>query len=167
MGYSNAGFFALWYASFMITPIIEGKVLKGDGYGRKLGFPTANLDRKQFLKDEMDLPLGIYAGVAFLHHLKKIRKAAIVIGPLDKKKARPNDRNPARLYSDEHPVWQVPKIEAHILGFKGRLYGKKLTLYPYKFLRPFEVFKTERLLIAQIKKDVKRVEKEVAAPVSL
>jgi len=147
MGYSNAGLFALCYASLMMTPIIEGKVLKGDGYGRKLGFPTANLDRKQFLKDKMDLPLGIYAGVAFLHHINKIRKTAIVIGPLDKKKA--------------------PKIEAHILGFKGRLYGKKLTLYPYKFLRPFEVFKTERLLIAQIKKDLKRVEKEVAAPVSL
>ena len=128
----------------MITPIIEGKVIKGDGYGKKLGFPTANLDRKQFLKDKVELPLGIYAGVAFLHHLKKIRKAAIVVGPLDKK--------------------MIPKIEAHILGFKGRLYGKKLTLYPYKFLRPFEIFKTQKLLVAQIKKDVRRVEKEVATP---
>ncbi len=128
----------------MISPIIEGKVLKGAGYGRKIGFPTANLDRKQWLKDKIDLPLGIYAGVAFLHHINKIRKTAIVIGPLDKKK--------------------VPKIEAYILGFKGRLYGKKLTLYLYKFLRPFEVFKTEKLLIAQIKRDIKRVEKEVATP---
>lgn len=128
----------------MMSPVIEGKVLKGAGYGKKLGFPTANLDRKQYLQDKMELPLGIYAGVAFLHHVKKIRKAAIVIGPLDKKK--------------------IPKIEAHILGFKGRLYGKKLTLYLYSFLRPFEIFKTERLLIAQIKKDVKRVEKEVAMP---
>ena len=127
-----------------MSPVIEGKVLKGLGYGRKLGFPTANLDRKQYLKDKMELPLGVYAGVAYLHHIKKIRKAAIVIGPLDKKK--------------------IPKIEAHILGFKGRLYGKRLTLYLYSFLRPFEVFKTERLLIAQIKKDLKRVEREVAVP---
>ncbi|MBI2476102.1 MAG: riboflavin kinase [Candidatus Taylorbacteria bacterium] len=124
--------------------VIEGKVIKGDGYGKKLGFPTANLDRKQFVKDKIKLPLGVYAGVAFLHHLKKIRKAAIVIGPLDRRK--------------------LPKIEAHILGFKSRLHGKKLTLYLYKFLRPFQTFKTERLLIAQIKKDVKRVEKEVATP---
>ena len=152
----------------MISPIIEGKVIKGVGYGRKLGFPTANLDRKQFLKDKVDVPLGVYAGVAFLHHVNKIRKAAIVIGPLDKKKARPNDRSPARLrHSGGHSVGRVPKIEAHILGFKGRLYGRKLTLYLYKFLRPFEVFKTERMLIAQIKKDVKRVEKEVATPMSL
>lgn len=127
--------------------IIEGKVIKGDNYGKKLGFPTANLDRKQFVKDKMKLPLGVYAGVVFLHHLKKIRKAAIVIGPLDKKK--------------------LPKIEAHILGFKGRLYGKKLTLYLYKFLRPFQTFKTEKLLIAQIKKDVQQVEKEVATPAFL
>ena len=103
-----------------MNPIIEGKVLKGLGYGRKLGFPTANLDHKQYMKDKMNLPLGIYAGVVFLHHINKIRKTAIVIGPLDKKK--------------------IPKIEAHILGFKGRLYGKKLTLYLYKFLRPFEIY---------------------------
>lgn len=118
---------------------IKGAVIKGDGYGKKLGFPTANLDRKQFVKDKMKLPLGVYAGVAFLHHLGKIRKAAIVIGPLDKKK--------------------LPKIEAHILGFRGRLYGKKLTLYLYKFLRPFKIFKTEKLLADQIKKDVTRAEK--------
>lgn len=128
----------------MISPIIEGRVLKGDGYGRKLGFPTANLDRKQYLKDKMDLPVGVYAGVVFLHHIKKIRKTAIVVGPLDKK--------------------GIPKIEAYILGFEGKLYGKKLTLYLYKFLRPFEIFKTERLLIMQIKRDVRRVEKEVATP---
>ena len=131
-------------------------MIKGAGYGKKLGFPTANLDQKQFLKDKMALPLGVYAGVAYLHHINKIRKTAIVIGPWEEKKTRPNDRN--------RPVGRVPKIEAHILGFKGKLYGKKLTLYLYKFLRPFEVFKTEKLLIAQIKKDVKRVEKEVAAP---
>lgn len=128
----------------MITPIIEGKVIKGEGYGRKLGYPTANVDRKQFIKDKIDLPLGVYAGVVFLHHLNKILKTAIVVGPLDKKK--------------------IPKIEAHILEFKGKLYGKKITLYPYKFLRPFENFKTEKLLIAQIKKDVGRVKKEVATP---
>lgn len=129
----------------MMSFIIEGKVVRGEGYGKKLGFPTANLDRKQFLKDKMKLPLGVYAGVAFLHHSGKIRKAAIVIGPLDKRR--------------------LPQIEAHILGFKGLLYGKKLTLYLYKFLRPFKIFKSERLLIAQIKKDIKRVEKEVATPI--
>lgn len=134
------------YAS-LVNPIIEGRVVRGSGYGRKLGFPTANLDRKQYAKDKMGLPLGIYAGVVYLHHLGKIRKAAVVIGPVDKKR--------------------LPKIETHILGFKGRLYGRKLTLYLFKFLRPFQVFKTEKLLVAQIKKDVARVESEVASPASL
>jgi len=128
----------------MISPTIEGKVVKGAGYGKKLGFPTANLDHKQYVKDKLKLPIGIYAGVAFLHHLNKIRKAAIVIGPRDKTK--------------------VPKIEAHILGFKGRLYGKKITLYLYKYLRPFHQYKTEKLLIAQIKKDIKEVKEVSATP---
>jgi FAD synthase len=130
----------------MISLIIEGKVIKGDGYGRKIGFPTANLDHKQYVKDKVDLPLGIYAGIVYLHHSKKILKTAIIVGPLNKK--------------------GIPKIEAHILKFKGRIYGKKLTLTPYKFLRPFETFKTEKMLIAQIKKDIKRVEREIATPVS-
>ena len=124
--------------------VIEGKVIKGLGYGRKLGFPTANLDHKQYVKDKLKLALGVYGGVAYLHHTGKIAKATIVIGPVDKKK--------------------IPKIEAHILNFTGRLYGKKLTLYLYSFLRPFEIFKTKKLLVAQIKKDVARVKKEVAMP---
>lgn len=131
----------------LVNPIIEGRVAKGRGYGRKLGFPTANLDRRQYHMDKMNLPLGIYAGVVYLHHLKRIRKAAVVIGPLD--------------------INNLPKIEAHILGFNGQLYGRKLTLYLFKFLRPFQVFKNEKLLTAQIKKDIERVESEVASPVPL
>ncbi len=129
----------------MMSLVLEGKVIKGLGYGRKLGFPTANLDTKQYVKDKLKLQLGVYGGVAYLSHTGKIAKAAIVLGPQGKKK--------------------TPKIEAHILNFKGRLYGEKLTLYIYSFLRPFEIFKTEKLLIAQIKKDVARVKKEIATPI--
>ncbi len=54
---------------------ISGKVIKGDGYGRKLGFPTANLDVA-----EKNLPEdGIYAGEAMLEG--KRYRAGIVIGP--------------------------------------------------------------------------------------
>lgn len=129
----------------MISPTIEGIVVAGDKYGRTLGFPTANLDSKQYKKDKMNLPLGVYAGVAYLAHTGKIHKSAIVIGPLDKK--------------------SVPKIEAHILGFSGRLYGKKVILYVYNFLRPYAHFATKQLLIKQIKKDVARVKKEIATPI--
>lgn len=49
--------------------------MKGDGYGRKIGFPTVNLDTTQ---KELP-PDGVYAGTAEMDG-KKYR-AGIVIGP--------------------------------------------------------------------------------------
>ncbi len=54
---------------------ISGKVVKGDGYGKKLGFPTMNLD---FQKRELP-PDGVYSGNAILDNTKY--RAGIVIGP--------------------------------------------------------------------------------------
>ena len=38
---------------------ISGIVVRGDGYGRKLGYPTANLDFKN-----TEIKPGVYSGVA-------------------------------------------------------------------------------------------------------
>ena len=65
---------------------------------------------------------------------KKKYKAGIIIGPLDKK--------------------GLPKIEAHLISFKGNAYGKKAILEIKNFLRKFKKFKTEKKLINQIKKDL-------------
>src|SRR6185436_12560838 len=53
---------------------ISGKVIKGKGYGRKLGFPTVNLETDDSLP-----PAGVYAGSAALEG--KVYKAGIVISP--------------------------------------------------------------------------------------
>ncbi|OGI85842.1 hypothetical protein A3A05_02040 [Candidatus Nomurabacteria bacterium RIFCSPLOWO2_01_FULL_41_12] len=59
---------------------ISGKVIRGDGYGKKLGFPTVNLETKD------ELPkVGVYAGVALIDD--KEYKAGIVIGPGNKTEA--------------------------------------------------------------------------------
>ncbi|MBY0376877.1 riboflavin kinase [Patescibacteria group bacterium] len=59
----------------MSTNIITGKVIHGDGYGRKIGFPTVNLEiEEQLLPKE-----GIYAGNGLVEN-KKYR-AGIIIGP--------------------------------------------------------------------------------------
>jgi riboflavin kinase / FMN adenylyltransferase len=121
---------------------IKGRVIKGDGYGRKIGFPTTNLDRRQYKREGMKIKLGVWAGTAELVRSNKKQvtsnwKAAIVIGPVDKS--------------------GLPKIEAHLMGFKGNLYGKYLNIYLNKYLRPFRKFKSEKELIIQIKKDIKKI----------
>ena len=118
---------------------ISGKVIYGDNYGKKLGFPTANLDRRDYQKRKLKIKLGVYAGWAeFKLKAKSYKlKAGIVIGPL-------NHRG-------------LPKIEAHLIGFKGSLYGEKLIIYLQKYLRPFRKFKNKEKLIKQIKKDIERI----------
>ncbi len=57
---------------------ISGKVIRGDGYGRKIGFPTVNLETSA---RELP-PRGVYSGTAILDN--KTYKAGIVIGPNNK-----------------------------------------------------------------------------------
>lgn len=54
---------------------ITGTVIKGLGYGRKLGFPTVNLETEttQFPRD------GVYSGTAVLEGQEY--RAGIVVGP--------------------------------------------------------------------------------------
>ena len=120
---------------------LSGRVIKGDGYGKVLGFPTANLDRRDYSRKRMNIRLGIYAGFAELNLKSKILnlKSAIVIGPVDK--------------------IGLPKIEAHLLGFKGNLYGSKISLFLVKYLRGFKRFKTVKILKQQITNDIRQVKK--------
>ena len=57
--------------------IISGTVIHGDGYGRKLGFPTVNLDILA-----KDISAGVYAGIIILDN--KAYKAGIAIDPQGK-----------------------------------------------------------------------------------
>lgn len=116
---------------------ISGRVIKGAGYGKKIGFPTLNLDRRNFLKLNKKPHFGIYCGVATLSG--KSYKAGIIIGPLDKR--------------------GLPKVEAHLVGFYGDAYGKKAVIEVGKFIRKFKKFKDEKALILQIKKDMAFVAK--------
>lgn len=118
---------------------ISGRVIRGKGYGKVLGFPTANLDRRNYAKQKLKIKLGIYAGVAeFKLNAKRYSlNAGIVIGPRD--------------------TLNLPKIEAHLLGFKGNLYGRKIELNLVKYLRPFKKYKNAEELKKQINKDIKLI----------
>jgi len=104
---------------------IHGTVIKGDGYGKKLGFPTVNLSTPE--DNPTGLQEGIYCGVAILEG--KRYPAGLVIGPNS-------------------------KIEAHMIGYEGNAYGKEVRLEVGKFLRRYMKFETEEELIDQIKKDI-------------
>lgn len=121
----------------MITTL-SGKVIHGAGYGKKLGFPTANIDRRQYLRENFKLTFGIYGGFAILPNGKRY-KAAIVIGPLDAKK--------------------LPKLETHILNFSGNLYGKKILVELHRYIRKFKAYTTVEALKKQIEKDIIKIKK--------
>ncbi len=137
---------------------ILGRVVRGQGYGRKLGFPTANLDRRSYSRRKLKIKLGVWAGnVQILPprrkrpsppniggELKGWYKGGVVIGPLDDK--------------------GLPKIEAHLLGFRGNLYGKKINLELVKYIRPFKKFKSEKALKSQIRKDIFLIKKLIPMP---
>lgn len=120
---------------------VSGKVIHGEHLGVKLGFPTANLDRREYSRRKLKIRLGVYAGFAIFKLKAKSHKlkAGIVIGPIDSS--------------------GLPKIEAHLIGFKGNLYDRKLTLFLLKYLRPFRKFDNLRQLKATITKDIHTIKK--------
>jgi len=120
---------------------VSGKVIKGRGYGRKIGFPTINIDRRKYKRLNLAIPEGIYAGTATIKESGRMFKAGIVIGIKDKR--------------------GLPKMEAHLLDFTDVLYGKNVELSLRKYLRPFMSFTGEDALKAQIVKDIARVNDSV------
>lgn len=120
---------------------VTGKVIHGNGFGKVLGYPTANIDRRDYSRQKLNLKIGIWSGTAYISHKLQVTsyKSAIVIEPKDRK--------------------GLPKIEAHLIGFKGNLYGKKITLTLYKFIRPFKKFKNIEDLKKQIHKDIIKIGK--------
>jgi riboflavin kinase/FMN adenylyltransferase len=108
---------------------VEGIVVRGDGRGRQIGFPTANLATPEHLLVPAD---GVYAGSALG------RRAAISVGT-----------NPT--YGGVER-----RVEAHLLDFDGDLYGQRLVVELWELLRGQERFGSEDELVAAIGADVER-----------
>ncbi len=111
---------------------IEGIVKEGERRGRKLGFPTANVDTDW----EMLPKRGVYVTWA---HLGRERFESITnVG------VRPT--------FDENKLL----VETHIIDFKGDLYGKPIRIEFVDRLRDERRFESIDALVAQISRDVKR-----------
>jgi riboflavin kinase/FMN adenylyltransferase len=110
--------------------VVGGKVVRGAGRGRALGFPTANLepDRPPLV------PLGVYAGRATVHGTR--HSAVANIG-----------RQPT---FGENAV----AIEVHLLDFTGDTYGAHLDFAFAQRLRGEQKFSSVDALRAQIARDI-------------
>ncbi len=118
---------------------LSGAVVRGEGRGRDLGFPTANLDTEWDL-----LPhIGVYAAVAMVEG--KPLMAAVSIG-----------HNPTFAM---HEL----RIEAHVLDFSGDLYNEEITLHFVRRLRDEKKFQDVAHLVTAMDSDVERVRATFAA----
>lgn len=113
---------------------LQGPVIHGDGRGRTIDVPTANV---AYSHEKMIPAKGVYACWAYLNNQKY--QAAINIGT-----------NPTFT-----PDKQVPNVEAHLLDFRGELYGEILRLEFIARLRDELKFDSVERLLEQIWKDVK------------
>ncbi len=116
---------------------LAGKVIRGDGRGRELGFPTANLD----ITDLCIPPSGVYAAHVLVEG--QTHRAAVNIG------LRPTVKEPE----------QRLHIEAHILDFEGDLYDEELKITIVEKLRDEEKFESLEELQKQIAADIQKARK--------
>lgn len=111
---------------------MSGRVVHGDGLGRPLGFPTANI----VLRRRTPMT-GIFVVEAELEETQRRLRGAASIG------TRPTIREHAQ-----------PLLEVHLLDFEGVLYGKHLRVTFLEKLRAEQKFDGLEALRAAIAADV-------------
>ena len=115
---------------------LTGTVVHGHGRGRTVGMPTANLavDAGEALP-----PAGVYATLAYVD-------GAAYLGVTNV------GRRPS--VDDDRAV----TVETLVLDFSGDLYGKKMAVEFYQFLRPVEKFSSLQAVKEQVDRDKRAVE---------
>ena len=119
---------------------LDGRVVRGDGRGRTLGIPTANLRAE----DQLLPARGVYAGRALVPSGEWCT-AVVNVG--------------------ERPTFGGTGlvVEAHLLDFAGGLYDARLRLSFHARLRGEERFATPQALVERIQQDV-RAARELLPP---
>ncbi len=118
---------------------ITGEVVKGDGRGKLIGIPTANM---AVWKEQLLPRNGVYAGWAIVEGSRF--QAVTNLG------LRPTFENED---VEAH-------LEVHLLDFHQNLYGKKIRFEFLEFLRPEQKFGSIQDLIDQIHTDIQNTRQE-------
>lgn len=114
---------------------LSGSVVHGDGRGRKINIPTANIN---YPKNKVIPAFGVYATWAWVNGHRY--QAATNIGV-----------NPTFT-----PDKETPNVEAHILDFDRDLYDQDVTLEFVARLRDEMKFEGVDALLKQIHSDIKK-----------
>lgn len=111
---------------------LQGRVIRGDGRGRKLGFPTVNLK-----------PYSIY---------KLVPQRGIYFSRFHWEEVH----SPAVTYIGVRPTFGLNElvIETHVLDFEEEMAGREITIELLQVLRDDIQFATTQQLIEQIHRDV-------------
>ncbi len=120
----------------------RGVVVRGDGRGSGLGFPTANLRIGHPTK--LLPPPGVYAV-----------RAVLPGGPVD-----------GALHLGPRPTFQGSSstLEVHLIDFEGDLYGAELRVDFVKRLRGIEAFGSVQALVRQMEADVRSARRVLSTP---
>jgi riboflavin kinase / FMN adenylyltransferase len=138
---------------------IRGVVVHGAGRGAALGFPTANVGQIDTL-----LPgVGIYAGRARIRHTPcaDFGGTRSVSDTRNGTRSVPSTRDvwlPAAISLGPNPTFGegAVKVEVHIVGFQGDVFGQSIEVDFLARLRDIVRFDSVEALLAQIGKDVER-----------
>ena len=118
---------------------IDGIVVRGEGRGRQLGYPTANVHSAAHVAVPAD---GVYAGWAILR----------------------GTRLPAAISVGTNPTFEGRKrtVEAFILDFDQDIYGCELAVEFVERIRGMEKFDSVEALIDQMGRDVEQTRSVLA-----
>ncbi len=111
---------------------MDGSVIKGEGRGRQIGFPTANIE---FFIDKKIPKKGVYITKTKYRSQEYFSVTNVGFNPT---------------FSHEKAL----SVETHILDFNNNIYGEVIKVSFFKRLRGEEKFLSVNELIEQIKKDV-------------
>jgi riboflavin kinase/FMN adenylyltransferase len=123
---------------------VEGKIIHGDGRGKELGWPTANMELGNYLRPKY----GIYAVRVHLDDGSDHDGVASL---------------------GVRPMFDPPQelLEAVLFDFDGDLYGRTIEVALHHYLRPEAKFDSVEALMAQMDQDAAEARRLLAAGVPL
>jgi riboflavin kinase/FMN adenylyltransferase len=125
--------------------VINGDVQRGRQLGKKLGFPTCNIDINNYILAKP----GVYSVKVTIDESKKILNGIAYLG--------------------YRPTFEGKKLllEVNLFGFNGNLYKKTLNAYFFNFIRRDKKFKNKISLITQMKKDLTKAKLDLKKKIIL